>query len=194
MIGEIIETTSLDFLAESLTLHQPPELGELVKVNLGGECYCFGVVCYGTTASPDAGRRAVRRSEGNVMDEGVYRAHPQLERLLQTVFRVVLVGWQDGERVRQSLPPSPPPLHYAVHKATAQEVHRLTAQLSYFRLLLTTKCETPSEQLLAAHIRRMTLRRGEDMPWLERAARETALLLKGDHERLMAVLTTIDPE
>ncbi|MDQ4074938.1 MAG: hypothetical protein M3220_01690 [Chloroflexota bacterium] len=194
MIGEIIETTSLDFLAESLTLHQPPDLGELVKVNLGGQCYCYGVVCYGTTSSPDAGRRAVRRSEAGVVDENVYRAHPQLERLLQTVFRVVLVGWQDGERVRQTLPPSPPPLHHAVHKADAREVQRLTENLTYFRLLVGAKCETPSEQVLAAHIRRVMARRGGDLHWLQRAARESAILLKSDHERLMAVLAAIDPE
>ncbi len=194
MIGEIIETTSLDFLAESLTLHQPPDLGELVKVNLGGQCYCFGVVCFGTTSSPDVGRRAVRRSQGGVVDEAVYREHPQLERLLQTVFRVVLVGWQDGLRVRPTLPPSPPPLHHAVHKAEAQEVHRLTESLTYFRLLLSARCETPSEHVLAAHIRRMSARRGDDAAWLERAARESAILLKNDHERLLTVLATIDPE
>jgi hypothetical protein len=194
MIGEIIETTSLGFLAESLTLHQPPDLGELVKVNIDGRCYCLGVVCYGTTASPDTGRRAVRRSEEDVVDEGVYRAHPQLARLLQTLFRVVLVGWQDGDRVRQTLPPSPPPLHHTVHVAEAQEVRELTQNLAYFRLLLAARCETPSEQVLAAHIRRMVERRGNDGTWLERAARESAVLLKRDHERLIALLTGIDPE
>jgi hypothetical protein len=193
MIGEIIETTTLDFLAESLTLHQPPPLGELVKVNMDGQCYCYGVVCHGATSSPDAGRRAVRRSQGEIVDEAVYRAHPQLERLLQTVFRVVLVGWQEDDRVRQTLPPSPPPLHHAVYLCDAREAHRLSDNLLYFRLLLSATCETPSEQVLAAHIRRMTARRGEDLSWLERAARESALLLKGDHERLMAVLAAIDP-
>lgn len=193
MIGEIIETTTLDFLAESLELHQPPPLGELVKVNLGGQSYCYGVVCFGTTASPDSGRRAVRRSDGTVVDEGVYRQHPQLERLLQTVFRVLLVGWRDGEMVRQSLPPSPPPLHHAVHRCDAREVHRLTENLAYFRLILGARCETPSEQVLAAHIRCALASRGDDAEWLERAARESAMLLKSDHDRLMALLAAIDP-
>jgi hypothetical protein len=194
MIGEIIETTTLDFTAASMTLHQPPPLGELVKVNLGGQCYCYGVVCYGTTSSPDAGRRAVRRSQENVVDEQVYREHPQLERLLQTIFRVLLVGWRDGETVRQTLPPSPPPLHHAVHQCEPQELHRLTSNLSYFRLLLSARGEVPSEQVLAAHIRRMAAQRGDDAAWLGQAARESALLLKQDHDRLMALLSTIDPD
>ena len=194
MIGEIIETSTLDFLAESLTLHQPPALGTLVKVNLAGECYCYGIVCFGSTASPDTGRRAVRRSEGAVVDEAVYRAHPQLERLLQTVFHVVLTGWQDGERFRQALPPSPPPLHHAVHPCTATELQRFTDDLGYFRLVLGARSETPTEQVLAAHIRAVVAQRGDDLPWLRRAARECARLLQGDAERLMALLAVIDPE
>lgn len=193
MIGEIIETTTLDFVAVSMTLHQPPPLGELVKVNLGGQCYCYGVVCYGTTSSPDSGRRAVRRSQETVIDEQIYREHPQLERLLQTVFRVLLVGWRDGEEVRQTLPPSPPPLHHAVHECEARETHRLTENLTYFRLLLSAGGVVPGEQVLAAHIRRMAARRGDDAAWLEQAARESALLLKQDHDRLMALLSAIDP-
>lgn len=194
MIGEIIETTTLDFLAESLTLHQPPPLGELVRVNLSGQCYCYGVVCYGTTSSPDAGRRAVRRSSAGVVDEQVYREHPQLERLLQTVFRVLLVGWRDGGGLRQTLPPLPPPLHHAVHRCTVEEIRELSDRepLAYFRLLLHATCETPSEQVLAAHIRRVHAQRGDEA-WLARAARESALLLKHDHSRLMALLGSIEP-
>ena len=60
-IGEIIETGTTFFTAESFALHQPPALGRLVYVQ-SGAALIYGVVCYGTTASPDPGRRAVRRS------------------------------------------------------------------------------------------------------------------------------------
>lgn len=194
MIGEIIETTTLGFLAESLTLHQPPPLGDLVKVNMGGQCYCYGVVCYGTTSSPDAGRRAVRRSASGVVDEQVYREHPQLERLLQTVFQVTLVGWQDDDHiVHQTLPPVPPPLHHAVYRCNEAEVKALSRHLSYFRLLLGASGDVPTEQVLAAHIRRIYQQRRRDMKWLSQAARECAILLKQDHYRLIAILSAIDP-
>jgi hypothetical protein len=39
----------------------------------------------------------------------------------------------------------------------------------------------------------MAARRGDDTVWLEQAARESALLLKQDHDRLMALLSAIDP-
>src|SRR5687768_3217340 len=97
MLGEIIETSTLDFVAESLTLHQPPPLGSLVKVQVQGATYCYGVVCFGTTSSADSGRRAVRRSQNGAVNEAVYKEHPQLERLLQTLFRVSLVGCLEGK-------------------------------------------------------------------------------------------------
>lgn len=192
-IGEIIETTTLDFLAESLTLHQPPPLGDLVKVHMEGEAYCYGVVCYGTTSSPDAGRRAVRRSAPGVVDEQVYSEHPQLARLLQTVFRVQLVAWRDENLVRQTLPPSPPPLHHTVYECQGKEAIEVSDNLTYLRLLLSVSKETPSEQVLAAHIRRIYAQRGYDDSWLARAARECAVLLRNDHDGLMAILSAIDP-
>ena len=193
-IGEIIETTTLDFLAESLTLHRPPPLGDLVKVNLDGQTYCYGVVSYGTTSSPDAGRRAVRRSVDSVVDEDVYRQHPQLERLLQTVFRVQLIAWQDDHRIRQTLPPSPPPLHHTVYECKGEEAIRVSDNQSYFRLLINSTSQTPSEQVLAAHIRNIYRLREHDKKWLADAARECATLLRSDHDRLMAILSAIDPK
>jgi hypothetical protein len=193
MLGEIIETSTLDFVAESLTLHQPPPLGSLVKVQVQGATYCYGVVCFGTTSSADSGRRAVRRSQNGAVNEAVYQEHPQLERLLQTLFRVSLVGHVAGKTVRQMLPPSPPPLHFAVYPCGAGEAQQFSDAFGYFRLVLQAKCETPTEQVLAAHIRQLYEMRGQDMVWLKRAARESAQLLKQEHQRLLTLLSTIDP-
>ena len=193
MIGEIVETSTLGFRAESLTLHQPPPLGELVKVQRDGEDYWYAVVVYGTT-SADLGRRVVRRATPEVRDEAVYREHPQLRRLLQTTFEARLVGWKDEGRVRQTLPPAPPPLHYSVYVCSAEEVAAFTRHFYYFRLLLEPALEVPAEQVLAAHVRRVYMQRGYDDEWLAAAAREIAGLLKSDHARLMSVLYAIDPE
>jgi len=42
-IGEIIETTTIGFVAESEELNRPPALGSLVKVQVGGADYAYGV-------------------------------------------------------------------------------------------------------------------------------------------------------
>ena len=194
MIGEIIETSSLAFVAESTTLHRPPPLGELVKVNVGGASYCFGVVCYGSTSSPDSGRRAVRRGTDGVVDEAIYDVHPQLTRLLQTIFQVALVAWQDeDERIRTGLPPSPPPMHHAVHLVSDTELRLISDHPAYLTLLHAAQTPTPPEQLLAAHLRVVARRRGDDNDWLERATRDCLRLLKADHRQLLALLSAVEP-
>ncbi len=192
-IGEIVETNSLGFVAESFALHQPPALGSLVRVNVDDRAI-YAIVSFGATTSIDPGRRAVRRSTDEVFDEAIYREHPQLERTLRTEFRALLVGFRDANGpIRQVLPPQPPPLHYSVWQCPADEVRAFTERRPYFRLLLHANGDLPAEQLLAAHIRAAYAARGDDLGWLEAAAQEVAVLLQDDHDRLMSVLQGIEP-
>jgi hypothetical protein len=191
-IGEIVETETAFFVAESFALHQPPALGRLVCVETESLPLIYGVVCYGTTASPDPGRRAVRRSTEDVYDEAIYREHPQLELTLRTEFTARLVGYDDGQRVHHYLPPQPPPLHYSVHECSLAQVQAFTERSHYLSLLLAAT-EIPPEQLLAAHIRQVYGARSGDDAWLARVARKVSGLFKSDYERLMIVLYGIEP-
>jgi len=192
-IGEIVETGSAGFVAESFALNRPPALGSLVKVEVDEDDRIYGVVSYGTTTGLDPGRRAVRRSTEGVYDAAIYREHPQLAQVLRTEFTVALVGWSSHDTIWQHLPPQPPPLHYSVHDCGAQEVRAFSDRLRYLRLLLSVTGQLPPEQLLAAHLRQVYEVRGRDRSWLERAAQEVAGLLKQDIERLLVVLQGIDP-
>ncbi len=192
-IGEIIETGTTGFVAESLELNRPPALGSLVKVEVGDGGCVYGVVSHGTTAGLDPGRRAVRRSTEEVYDEAIYDEHPELRHTLRTEFSVLLVGCVEDGAIRQHLPAQPPPLHYSVYQCTEEEVRAFSERLYYLRLLLSASGEVPSEQFLAAHVRQAYRQRGQDREWLERAAREIAALLKYDYERLMTVLYAIEP-
>jgi hypothetical protein len=191
-IGEIIETGTTLFSAESFTLHRPPALGRLLYVETDVLPRIYGVVCYGTTASPDPGRRAVRRSTEDVYDDAIYREHPQLQYTLRTEFTARLVGYSEGDALRHYLPPQPPPLHYSVHECGVHQVREFTERLVYLRLLVGA-VEIPSEQLIAAHIREVCGARKGDREWLAMAAREVAGLFKNDYERLMTVLYGIEP-
>jgi hypothetical protein len=192
-IGEIIESASTRFVAESFELNRPPPLGSLVKVRLGEGLDLYGVVCYGETGGLDPERRAVRRSSDEVYDEQIYRESPQLEHTLRTQFESLCVGVGEGDVIRQSLPAQPPPLHFSVHSCDAEETRLFTESLYYFRLLLGASGPVPAEQLLAANVRQVYRERGEDEEWLKRVAREVASLLKQDHDRLMTVLYAIEP-
>jgi hypothetical protein len=191
-IGEIVESTSTHFVAESLDLRRPPELGRLVKVHLDEDSDLYAVVCYGETGSLDPGRRAVRRSTEEVYDDEVYREHPQLEHVLRTEFTSLAVGVLDQGVVHQGLPSQLPPLHYSVHGCDAEETSRFTQDLHYFRLLLGVVVEIPPELLLAGHLKWVFRERGWDEEWLQGAAREVAHLLRQDYERLATVLSAIE--
>ena len=192
-IGEIIETHSLGFAAESFTLHQPPALGSLVKSSPAQGVGALGIVSFGQTGAMDPGRRAFRRSQGDTFDEAIYDEHPELELTLRTEFQAILVGWMRSGEFFHYPPSQPPPLHYTVWDCEPQEVTAFTGRLAYFRLLLTIPCPIPAEQLLATHIRQVFFQRNNDQAWLQRAAQEVARLLKGDYDRLLTVLQGLEP-
>lgn len=201
-IGEVVLTTSLNFIAQRLVVQeerqtpgpvQPPNLGSLVWVSLPNEGRVFAVVAFGTTTGLDLGRQAIVRTRENIVDERVYHENPQLMDVLRTEFTALLVGYEtpNGHLYRH-LPPQPPPLHYAVYAATPAETLRFSEDMRYLRLLLAPPEQMPGEQLLAAHIREIFQARGRDMVWLEQAAQHIANLLKRDYERLRAVLEALE--
>ena len=192
-IGEIIETTTTSIVAESDTLNQAPPLGGLCEIKLNDARILFAVVAFGRTGGLDPSRRAVRRGGGEISDAAIYDHHPELLRILRTEFAAVLVGYAEGSRIWQRLPAQPPPLHYSIHECSNETVVRFTDQLAYLRLLLNATGELAVDQLIAANVREVYRARGNDLYWLERAAREVASLLKSDYERLMSVLLAIEP-
>lgn len=193
-IGEVIETSTVGFWAESATLHDLPPLGALVQVAVPGGDTLYGVVAFGQTAGVDAGRRAVRRGSETVFDGAIYEQHPELNRILRTTFRAVTVGYVGADaRPRHHLPPCPPPLHYSVSRCDRATVARFTDEPRYFAILAASEGEVAPEQLLAAHIRAVYADRGHDQAWLEGAGRQVARLLKRDYDRLLTVLEAIDP-
>ena len=193
-IGEVIETSTVGFWAESERLHQLPPLGALVAVALPDGATLYGVVAFGQTAGVDAGRRAVRRGTEGVFDGAIYDQHPELLRILRTTFQAITVGYAgpDG-RPRHHLPPWPPPLHYSVQECDRATVAAFTEAPGYFAILAASEGEVAAEQLLAAHIRCVYDRRGRDTAWLNAAGQQVARLLKRDYDRLLTVLEAIDP-
>ncbi len=192
-IGEIIETRSTGFVAESYQLHRPPALGSLVKVKVDDNREVYAVVSYGETGGIEPGRRPVRWSTDEVFDEAIYDEHPELRRTLRTEFTALSVGSGEGEETRQGVPSEPPPMHYSVYSCLPEEIVRFTEELYYLRLLLSGEGPVPREQLLVTHLREVYRARGNDEEWLSRAAREIARLLKRDYDRLMTVLLGIEP-
>lgn len=193
-IGEVIETNTGGFWAESTALHELPPLGSLVTVTLPSGETIFGVVAFGQTAGLDSGRQAVLRGTAEIVDEGIYAHHPELAMILRTTFRAITVGYRDaGGTMRHYLSPCPPPLHYSVARCTAGEVRAFVTRPRYFAMLLAAETDVPAEQVLAAHIRTTYQLLDNDAGWLASTSQQVARLLKRDYDRLVTVLEAIDP-
>ena len=90
-IGEVIEASTTDFVAQCYELYQLPPLGSLVKTKyLPVELY--GVVYHAATTSIEPGRRPIARGKDEVSEEAIYQASPQLSKLLRSEFTALIVG------------------------------------------------------------------------------------------------------
>ena len=192
--GEVIETSTVGFLAESDRLHQLPELGELVRARINDDWEAFGVVAFGETGAIDAGRRAVRRGTAESGDQDVYSRHPELDHVLRTVFRTVSIGYSSDRGARYSLPPLPVPLHYGVQPCDKAMVASFTATASYLPTLLAHRGEVDPDQLVAAHLRWVDRQLDDGHLWLEGACRTLARLMRSEYDRLVQILESVDPE
>jgi hypothetical protein len=192
--GEVIETSTVGFLAESDRLHHLPPLGELVRARIDDEMTAYAVVSFGQTGGIDPGRRAVRRGSSDSADSDVYTHHPELDHILRTVFRAAAVGYTSGGTVRHALPPLPIPLHYGVHPVNPQETAHFCNQPEYLASLLAYRGEVSPEQLIGAHLRWVDGSLDDGHHWLKDACRRLARLMKRDYDRLVVLLESIDPD
>jgi len=196
-IGEVIESSTTRFTAGAYELLEAPPFGALVRAVTRQEgLTVYGLVYEIRTGSKEPGGRAVVRgrtySGRNLYDEEIYFEHPDLAEVLQTEFSAITVGFCEGGRVFQYLPPHPPPVHYSVYPCDGAELARFCEGADFFRAVLFA-AQIPSDELLAAAIRAAARARPDGREYLVRAGRELAGLLKDDYDRLNALLRRIRP-
>lgn len=188
-IGEIVETSTTQFLAQACELGRAPAFGSFVTVDCAPAAV-FGLVYRVRTGGLEPGAQAVMRGRSGVRDAAIYRENPDLEAVLRTDFAALIVGFcKDGE-VRQYLPPHPPALHWSVYACAQPDVAAFTNQLDYFRAALAVS-EVPADELLAANLRQVRKARPFDHDFNLRAGRDLARLLSRDYARLSAILRRI---
>ena len=199
-IGEVIESTTTSFTAGAYELLAAPPFGALVRAQARAEGMAvYGLIYDIRTGSKEPGGRAMVRgrtySGRELYDAEIYHEHPDLAEVLQTEFSAITVGFREGGRVRQYLPPQPPPVHYSVYECTDDELIGFSATTDFFRTLLFAY-QIPSDELLAAVIRAAAQARAAsrgERDYLVYAGREVASLLKDDYDRLTAILRRIRP-
>jgi hypothetical protein len=183
-VGEVVEATSLSFVAQSYRLYGAPPLGAFVRTDSPS---IYGVVCMVSTEPLDSGRPVLARGEAAATEDEVFRDNPQLSRLLTSRFDVLVAGfWEEGA-VHQSLPPFPPRVHAFVYACCHTEIAQFTSRLHFLHLLLNSG--TPAgDEVVAACLGAAAAGRADGREFLLRAGKALAAELAGDVPRLNAVL------
>ena len=189
-LGEVIATSYSSFTVESYELNSTPPLGALVIAQ-----NVIGVVCSARTEGlgPLSARGSI---DGD--DASVYEMYPDLQRTLRSQFGALVVGCYDESRPGASwepvytFPECPPRVHYKCWLATDSEMVRFTEQPDYLRLLLFSTEVSNIDQVLIHLVMRGYKARGGDRAWLSRTAEYLGRQLKGQYDRLLAILKTLD--
>ena len=189
-VGEVIEASTTDFVAQCYELYQSPPLGSLVKArDLPVELY--GIVYNATTTSLEPGRRPLARGKDETSEEEIYRSSPQLSKLLRSEFGVLVAGHRQDDRLYHYLPPKPARIHGFVYLCPPEEVKEFSQSFAFLSILVNTHLPVSADELIAACLRQMSQVYEEKHAFLVAAGRELATLLSGDFNQLKAVLERI---
>jgi hypothetical protein len=189
-IGEVIESSTTEFVAESYELHDAPPLGALLRAS-DGNTEIYAVACYARTGAIDPGRRPVARGRDDDDEAEIYRRHPELPQLLRTEFHALVVGFRAAGVFKWYLPPRPPRLHGFVYECLPDELLAFSAKSDCLSTLLAATPPAPADELVAAFLRLAGASRpeGERQDYLLAAGKELARALPNNPQRLLTLLT-----
>jgi len=189
-VGEVIEASTSDFVAQCYELYQSPPLGSLVKTrDLPVELY--GIVYNATTTSLEPGRRPIARGKDEASEEEIYRSSPQLLELLRSEFSALVVGHRQGDKLHHYLPPKPARIHGFVYLCPPEEVKEFSQSFNFLTILINTRLPVPQDELIAACLRQMSQTYEDRHAFLVAAGKELAVLLGGEFNQLKAILERI---
>jgi len=191
-VGEVIEASTTDFVAQCYELYQSPPLGSLVKTaDLPVELY--GIVYNATTTSLEPGRRPIARGKDEASEEEIYKSSPQLLQLLRSEFSSLVVGYRENEKLYHYLPPKPARIHGFVYLCPPGEVKEFSQSFDFLNILINTHLPVPADELIAACLRQMSQVYENPHHFLVAAGKELAILLSSDFNQLKAILGRIVP-
>lgn len=189
-VGEVVEATTTEFVAQCYELYTAPALGSLVRCGEDGAIY--GIVHEIATRSIDSGRRPIARGRDEDDADAIYQANPQLSRLLSTEFRALSVGHVEGGALRRWLAPLPPRIHSFVYACSDDALREFSAELDFVSILLSAPI-IAADDVLAAFLKMAGEAHPDPGAFLVNAGRRLTPLLGGQMQRLDGILRRIAP-
>jgi len=207
-VGEVIESSTIEFTAQCYELYRSPPLGSLVKTacdsvdlylptplgevkTAGDVVEQYGIVYNVATTSIEPGRRPIARGKDEATEADIYRSSPQIEKLLRTEFNAIAVGHRQDGKVLYYLPANPPRIHSFVYQCVPEEVAEFSGSFAFLPMLMNARLAVPIEEVASAALRQMSRQAEDPARFLVSAGKELAALLGSDFGRLKAVLGRI---
>ena len=188
-IAEVIETSSNGFTVQCYDLNEAPPLGALVKTSVDGTTL-YAVVAYVSTSSLEPGRKPVARGRDEQTEDAIFKANPQLEKLMRCEVDAIIVGHELEGDIRHYLPPRPARLHGFVYDCGDEEVRSFSRKMGFVTLLLSSQGAVCPEEIVSAAVRRMSesYEGDERRQFLVGVGKALAQLLSADYNRLKTIL------
>lgn len=189
-IGEVIESSTTGFTAQCYELGRFPPLGALVKTK-SADTETYGIVFNAATAGIEPGRKPLARGKDESSEEELYKANPQISKLLRSEFETLAIGHKEDSKVLHYLPPQPAPIHSFVYLCTKDDVAQFSRSFEFLNTILNSAISLPHEELIAAALRHMSMVQGDKHAFLVAAGKHLATILSGDYNRLRTILERI---
>lgn len=189
-VGEVVEASTTEYIAQCYELYQSPPLGSLVKT-VDSPVEIYGIVYYASTGSLQPGRRPIARGKDEASEEAIYQESPQLLKLLRTEFSALVVGYREDGRLYRHLPARPARIHGFVYRCLPDEVGEFGQSFDFLSTLINSNLPVPAEEIASASLRQMSLVQEDPHAFLVAAGKELAVLLGGEFNRLKAILKRI---
>ncbi len=186
-VGEVIEASTTDFVAQCYEIYKLPPLGSLVK-NREQEVEQFGIIYRATTTSFETGRRPIARGKDEANEEELYQANPQLMKLLRSEFGALVVGHRENDKLHHYLPPRPARLHGFIYLCSPKEILEFSQYLGFLSILVNTRLPMATDEIIAAALRQMSQVYEDPHTFLVTAGKELAVLLSSDYSQLKAIM------
>ena len=188
-VGEVVDASTAEFTAQCYRLYDAPAIGSLVIC--GEQVPTYGVVCEATTQSIDPGRAAIPRGEYASTEDEVLSSNPQIERLLHTRFRAVIVGYGEAGAVRRYPPLNAPRMYSFVRECDGAELAEFSGSHEFLATLLSASMEAP-DHVVSSFLRHASGAHPDAHDYLVSAGKSLAAALPAQLPRLSSILRSLE--
>jgi hypothetical protein len=186
-VGEVVESSTAEALAQARELNRAPCFGRFVLIQ--SVVPAVGIVFNVSTQSIEANRRPVAYGK---TERELRLEQPQIFELLRTHFQILIVGHLDRGAPVPLLPPHPAPIHSFVYECDDALIRACTEDDEFLRNIINTP-GMPADQLLIATLRNALSVRGDSHEYLVIMGKALSRLLHDDYDRLRSVVRRIAP-